>query len=65
MTWEKVGAEIHSEPSKWMDFEGFNTNIIKFSNVGRDHFTWSVDRSFDQGETWKKDYVVIENHRVK
>ncbi len=64
MTWRRVGDEIHSDVSEWQDFEGLNQNIIKFSKVGKDHFTWSVDRSFDQGKTWKKDYVVIENRRV-
>ena len=64
MTWKRVGDEIHSEPSEWQDFEGFNMNIIKFKNISKDHFTWAVDRSFDKGETWKKDYVVIENVKI-
>ncbi len=64
MTWRRVGEEIHSDVSEWQDFEGLNLNIIKFSKISKDRFTWSVDRSFDRGKTWKKDYVVIENRRV-
>ena len=37
---------------------------VTFSNISEGHFTWSEDKSLDQGKTWTE-FVVIEAHRTK
>ena len=36
---------------------------ITFSDIREDHFTWRVDRSTDEGETWEESVMVIEASR--
>jgi hypothetical protein len=35
-----------------------------FSNISESHFTWTGERSLDQGKTWAE-FMVIEAHRTK
>jgi len=37
---------------------------VTFSNISERHFTWTGERSSDQGKTWAE-YIVIEAHRTK
>lgn len=37
---------------------------VTFSNITESHFTWSGERSLDQGKTWTE-FMVIEAHRAK
>ena len=37
---------------------------VTFSNISADHFTWSEEKSLDQGRTWAE-FVVIEARRTK
>ena len=37
---------------------------VTFSNISEGHFTWSSERSLDQGKTWAE-FMVIEAHRNK
>lgn len=37
---------------------------VTFSNISESHFTWSGERSLDQGKTWAE-FMVIEAHRTK
>ena len=37
---------------------------VSFSDITESHFTWSSERSFDQGKTWTK-FMVIEANRAK
>lgn len=37
---------------------------VTFSNISANHFTWSEEKSLDQGKTWTE-FVVIEAHRAK
>jgi hypothetical protein len=37
---------------------------VTFSNMSASHFTWSEDKSLDQGKTWSE-FVVIEAHRTE
>jgi len=36
---------------------------VTFSNIIENHFTWSGERSLDQGKTWTE-FMVIEAHRT-
>jgi hypothetical protein len=37
---------------------------VTFSNITESHFTWTSERSLDQGKTWAE-FMVIEAHRTK
>jgi hypothetical protein len=63
-TARKVGAEMHIEqrfgvmspnPSLWR---------IRYYNIQPDSFSWTGDRSPDNGKTWIKDYLQIEARRI-
>lgn len=63
-TGHKEGGEMHIEqrfgvmgdkPSLWR---------IRYYNIQPDRFSWSADRSLDDGKTWDKDYMVLEARRV-
>jgi hypothetical protein len=63
-TARKVGAEMHIEqrfgvmspnPSLWR---------IRYYNIQPDSFSWTGDRSPDNGKTWVKDYLQIEARRI-
>jgi len=36
---------------------------VSFSNISESHFTWTEERSLDQGKTWAE-FMVIEAHRT-
>jgi hypothetical protein len=37
---------------------------IRYYNIEADRFSWSGDRSTDDGRTWTKDYLHIEARRI-
>ena len=60
----RVGAEMHleqrfgvmgAEPSLWK---------IRYYDIGPDRFSWSADRSTDDGRTWTKGFHTIEARRI-
>ncbi len=63
-TGQLVGGEMHIEqrfgvggpsPSLWR---------IRYYDIGPDHFSWSADRSTDDGRTWTPNFQTIEAHRI-
>ena len=59
-----VGSEMHLEqrfgamspqPSLWR---------IRYYDIQADRFSWTADRSTDEGRTWVKDYLRIEARRI-
>jgi hypothetical protein len=63
-TARRVGAEIHIEqtfgvtsgmPSLWK---------IRYYDIRPDRFSWTADRSNDNGKTWEKDHQRIEARRI-
>jgi len=63
-TGRKVGNEIHIEqrfgvmtpnPSLWR---------IRYYNIRPDGFSWTADRSPDDGKTWVAEYLRIEARRI-
>ena len=63
-TGHRVGAEMHIEQKF-----GFGTNNawisrIRYYDIQSDRFSWSADRSLDNGKTWIKDFQQIEAHKI-
>lgn len=63
-TGHRVGGEMHIEqrfgvmspnPSLWR---------IRYYNIRPDGFSWTADRSPDDGKTWVADYLRIEARRI-
>ncbi len=63
-TARRIGDEVHIEqrfgvtagrPSLWR---------IRYYNIKDDSFSWSADRSMDDGKTWTVGYMHIEARRV-
>ena len=63
-TGQLAGGEMHIEqrfgvggpsPSLWR---------IRYYDIGPDHFSWSADRSTDEGRTWTRNFQTIEAHRI-
>jgi hypothetical protein len=63
-TGRKVGDEMHieqrfgvmsSQPSLWR---------IRYFDIGPARFSWTADRSTDDGRTWTRGYLKIEARRI-
>jgi hypothetical protein len=63
-TAQRVGAEMHIEqrfgvgtptPSLWR---------IRYYNIQPDRFSWTADRSTDEGKTWSTEHLKIEARRL-
>jgi hypothetical protein len=37
---------------------------IRYYNIQPERFSWSADRSMDNGQTWLKDFMHIEARRI-
>jgi hypothetical protein len=63
-TGRRVGGEVHIEqrfgvaagnPSRWR---------IRYYDIRPDGFSWTADRSADDGKTWVKDFQQIQARRI-
>ena len=63
-TGQRVGAEMHIEqrfgvggptPSLWR---------IRYYDIRPDRFSWTADRSTDEGRTWSTEHLKIEARRI-
>ena len=63
-TAQRVDGEVHIE-QKFGVANG-NTSIlrIRYYNIEPDRFSWTADRSTDDGKTWSKEDQKIEAHRI-
>ena len=63
-TGHKEGGEMHIEQR----FDVMNPKPtlwhIRYYNIRPDRFSWSADRSLDDGKTWDKDFMVLEARRI-
>jgi hypothetical protein len=41
-----------------------NLSRATISNISESHFTWSGERSLDQGKTWSE-FIIVEAHRIE
>lgn len=60
----RQGDEVHIEQKFGVGGQNPSTWRIRYSNIRPDSFSWSADRSTDDGKTWTKDFQQLEVHRI-
>jgi hypothetical protein len=63
-TGHREGDEVHIEQKFGVGTPNASTWRIHYSNIRPDGFSWSADRSTDDGKTWTKDFQQIEVRRI-
>jgi len=63
-TAERVGEEMHIEQRFGVAGGSPITMRIRYYNIRPDRFSWSADRSTDDGKTWTADFQRIEARRI-
>jgi|SRR5215472_12911799 len=58
----RIGSEMHIDQRA--ESPNRTRLRIRYYNIQPDRFTWTADRSEDDGKTWQKDYQIIEARRV-
>jgi hypothetical protein len=58
------GAEMRIEQRFGFGLSVSWISRIRYYNIQPNQFSWISDRSFDNGNTWIKDYQRIEAHRI-
>jgi hypothetical protein len=58
-TGKRAGAEMHIE-------QKYGTSLwrIRYYDIGADRFSWTADRSMNDGKTWTTAYQTIEARRI-
>ncbi|MDQ2765810.1 MAG: hypothetical protein M3Y30_01525 [Gemmatimonadota bacterium] len=63
-TGHREGGEVNIEQRFGVGTPNASTWRIHYSNIRPDAFSWSADRSTDDGKTWTKDFQQIEVRRI-
>jgi hypothetical protein len=63
-TARREGAEMHIEQSFGVMSESPSLWRIRYYNIAPETFSWTADRSLDEGKTWEKEYLKIEARRI-
>jgi hypothetical protein len=63
-TARRVGAEMHIEQRFGVMSDSPSLWRIRYYNIEPERFSWSADRSLDDGKTWEKEYLTIEARRI-
>jgi hypothetical protein len=63
-TAQRVGNEMHIEQRFGVSSDKPSLWRIRYYNIQTDKFSWTADRSTDDGKTWVKQYMNIEAKRV-
>ena len=63
-TAQRVGDEMHLEQKFGVAGGRPVTLRIRYYNIRSDRFSWSADRSADDGKTWTEDFQRIEARRI-
>jgi len=63
-TGQRAGAEMHIEQKFGVAGGKPTTMRIRYYNIQPDRFSWTADRSLDEGKTWIKDFMHIEARRI-
>jgi hypothetical protein len=63
-TAQRVGSEVRIEQKFGVASGTPHTMKIRYYNIQPDRFSWTADRSSDDGKTWEKDYEQIEARRI-
>lgn len=59
-----VGNEMHIEQKFGVMTEKPSILRIRYYNIKSDSFSWTADRSLDNGKTWEKNHLQIEARRL-
>jgi hypothetical protein len=63
-TGRKDGSEMHIN-QKFLGPNGsFSTLRIRYYDIGADSFSWTADRSSDDGKTWTKNFQTLNVKRI-
>ena len=63
-TGRKVGSEMHIEQKFGVMSAQPSTWRIRYYNIRPDSFSWTADRSIDDGKTWVTKHQTIEARRI-
>jgi hypothetical protein len=63
-TGHRAGNEVRIEQKFGVASGSASTWRIRYYNIKPDSFSWSADRSIDEGKTWVKDFQAIEARRI-
>jgi hypothetical protein len=63
-TANRVGDEMHIEQRFGVNGDKPSLWRIRYYNIRPDAFSWTADRSTDEGKTWTKGYMKIEARRI-
>lgn len=63
-TARRVGAEIHIEQKFGVTGGSPSVWRIRYYDIQPDRFSWTADRSNDDGKTWEKNHQQIEARRI-
>jgi hypothetical protein len=63
-TAHKVGDEVHLEQTFGAATDKPSRLKIRYYNIAPDHFSWTADRSTDNGKTWVEKHQTIEAKRI-
>ena len=63
-TARKVGDEMHIEQRFGVAYGEPELWRIRYYNIRPDGFSWTADRSLDDGATWQRNHLQIEAQRI-
>ena len=63
-TGQRVGPEMHIEQRFGVMSKEPSTWRIRYSDIQKDRFSWTADRSTDNGKTWVSGFQQIEARRI-
>jgi hypothetical protein len=63
-TAQRVGNEVHIEQRFGVNSDKPSLWRIRYFDIQPDKFSWTADRSTDEGKTWVKEYMRLEARRV-
>jgi len=63
-TGNRDGGEVHIEQKFGVGTPNASKWRIRYYNIRPDGFSWSADRSTDDGKTWTKDFQQLEVRRI-
>ena len=63
-TARRVGDEMHIEQRFGVAYGAPELWRIRYYNIRSDGFSWTADRSLDDGATWQRNHLQIEARRI-
>lgn len=63
-TARRAGSEMHIEQRFGVASGRWAIMRIRYYHIEKDRFSWTADRSTDNGKTWEKEHLKIEARRI-